>query len=104
MNKAALATMGTPATVTLMAQGLNLVVIADGPFPLEYTATGAARLRTTGLAPRLAFMPGKYALGAGRYTSLVGVVFPAALLREHYGALVSAGRMRHARIRQAKEG
>lgn len=97
-----MAELGRPSHLTVVAHGLDLIVLADGPFGIEVLPSGGGRFRISGVALRCAFMPGIFRLTRGGYHNLRGLVFTGALLREAYGPLTSPGRERAAAIRRAK--
>lgn len=101
INAAARTALGNPEYATLTAEGLDLFVIADGPFHFDVAKTGAARLRLQGIPLRLIFAPGTYTLVMGRHQNLKALVFRGGLYTEAFDVLHSVGRRRHVKIRHA---
>lgn len=102
LNKAAMEYLGNPTTASLTTNGLDLIVLADGPFCFRVAPSGTARLELRGIDVRYLFLPGEYLVTKNRYAQLIGLVFVNGLLATTTQVLNSEGRIRHVKIQRAQ--
>ena len=99
-NPAAMHLLGDPKSVTIVASGLDLIVVGGGVLNLEISVAGSGRLLLSQLSTRVVMIPGLYRLSRGRHRTMTGLIFQGVLLVECDVVLGSRGRYRAAEIRK----